>query len=431
MASSEKVVSRAVLAGVADGYAASYLEKIHLHLVFLVGFSSFGVMFLHSFSLGALWMLSAFLAVPAVRGGQREWLNLLPFLSILLYFGCLFLLFPRTSSLDAVLRFPFFFLVVPLLYLAHASVPSEEIESRVKFFLMGTAVGVLADVLLSTYHGFQLFNASAGNIESFRGGFYPTKIVDPLLNGQLLMFAALAFLAFYFRNGQKYFLGFALVALAGSVASGSRGPLLALIPALLLLIALHWREFAQVHKRGLLMMIGFCVLLLFASYDYIFARFLSAYQDVVSFQSGNFSTSVGQRLKMWEISLGLLNENMASWIFGVGFDGFSLRLSALVEQGGLPESMLEFNQPHNLLLLLLLQGGVLLLVIMLWAVHRIYVMARHSVYKNALAGMALAVIVNGVSSTDVVGRQLLLGWFAVLLGLMLSSKYATAKSEQC
>jgi len=89
--------------------------------------------------------------------------------------------------------------------------------------------------------------------------------------------------------------------------------------------------------------------------DIVHTRINQVFGDFSLFFSGVTSTSTGLRLLMWKASLEIFLSNP---LFGVGPGDYKSSISALVSAGRFPDSILKFNQPHNMYLFSLAATGL-------------------------------------------------------------------------
>jgi O-antigen ligase len=133
------------------------------------------------------------------------------------------------------------------------------------------------------------------------------------------------------------------------------------------------------HKRpfflGALSVMTGCVILYLFN-DIIHTRITQIFTDLSLFFSGVTTTSIGFRLLMWKAALEMFFSNP---IFGVGPGEYKTTIAGFVSSGRFPESILQFNQPHNMYLFTLATTGLIGLSGLLFMFYRIL---RHS--KNLL-----------------------------------------------
>ena len=78
-------------------------------------------------------------------------------------------------------------------------------------------------------------------------------------------------------------------------------------------------------------------------------------KDIAQFSAGNPETSLGYRFMMWKAAIMMFLSNPLT---GVGTGGFVSTMEAYVKTGQFPESLLAFNQPHNMYLFALATNGI-------------------------------------------------------------------------
>jgi O-antigen ligase len=96
--------------------------------------------------------------------------------------------------------------------------------------------------------------------------------------------------------------------------------------------------------------------LLYLFNNIIRERINQIFNDLSLFVTGVTSTSIGARLLMWKAALEMLISNP---LFGVGPGDYKSSISAFVSAGRFPESILRYNQPHNMYLFALATTGLI------------------------------------------------------------------------
>lgn len=236
--------------------------------------------------------------------------------------------------------------------------------------------------------------------------------INPIQFGTFSMLLALlsaVILNFYFidyiKSKSKYSLfwvGFALVStllgMYASIASGSRGGWLSM-PLFIYIVYKQYSDSLQITKfqKTLVFLAFFSIFL--AIYKtpqlQVANRLLEAKSNVTQyFKEGLIETSVGARLEMWRIALGLGIEKP---VFGWGHVGYQDEIKKMVEAKKTSTLLLEFNEPHNQFLDAFAKYGLsgLMLIVMLYFWPMLELMKR---YKQKIGTQqGLNALMGGVS----------------------------------
>lgn len=143
----------------------------------------------------------------------------------------------------------------------------------------------------------------------------------------------------------------------GALLTQSRGPLLAFVPAFLLLLLLHARRSGR-WRWSLALGAMVCVggaLATVSLHGAMLGRFTTIQQEVAGFDQGDPDGSVGERLEMWRTALHAFAEHPLA---GVGIDQYANYAQAQIAAGRSDPAIAPFNQPHNEYLRALATGGV-------------------------------------------------------------------------
>lgn len=213
-----------------------------------------------------------------------------------------------------------------------------------------------------------------------------------------------------------------LAALIAAVLSGSRGPLLALIPGVLALLMVGGEPWASRGSRvRMLAMLGFLLwgFVVTTGSDMITLRYAVAGSDVAGALRGPAvvvdataaaaasASSGGTRLALWQ---GAWDMFASRPLTGVGRGEFQTALTALAAQGQAPVSLLRYPHAHSDVMQVLATGGVvgvtlLLLVLVapgLWFARRLWSRAQPARDPMAAAAgllVAVTMIVCGLTYT--------------------------------
>ncbi|MET0935022.1 MAG: O-antigen ligase family protein [Luteibacter sp.] len=150
----------------------------------------------------------------------------------------------------------------------------------------------------------------------------------------------------------------------GALLTQSRGPMVAFVPALLVVIAVHVRRTRQ--WRGALVFVGVLVVGVVATttaLDHqVVQRFSQVSDEVSTFSKDNSQGAVRERIAMWESASSAFLEH--PWA-GVGLDQFGAYTRSKVAVGEASEAIAKYDHPHNEYLEAAATGGVPALVIVL------------------------------------------------------------------
>jgi O-antigen ligase len=173
---------------------------------------------------------------------------------------------------------------------------------------------------------------------------------SPIIFGDLAMlFGVLSFVfsvKFYKKKSFPVFLLAAIVGIAASLFSGSRGGWIVL--AILLPFLLSFLRRAERRKAGLVFMVVCLVLLVVVSSteNTIKLRIYYAWDELIKIASDDTyaSGSLGQRLELWKISWQMFLSNP---IFGIGVGEFYALKNNLFISGDISAQVDRFKHSHN------------------------------------------------------------------------------------
>ena len=153
----------------------------------------------------------------------------------------------------------------------------------------------------------------------------------------------------------------------------------------------------------------------------IHTRINQIFSDLSLFFSGITSTSIGLRLLMWKAAIGMFLSNP---LFGVGPGDYMSTIAGFVSEGRFPDSILKFNQPHNMYLFTLAVSGIIGLSALLFIFYKILRFSRDLVgplHKERLFGfLALSVIIHFMAAgltESLLNIHVLISTFAFIMGV--------------
>ncbi|MGN2243435.1 O-antigen ligase family protein [Frateuria sp. GZRR33] len=184
----------------------------------------------------------------------------------------------------------------------------------------------------------------------------------------------------------------------GALLTQSRGPLLAFVPAFLLVLFVQARRTRR-WRWSLALGAAVCLGGAIATatlHGAMVGRFTTIQQEVTGFDQGDPDGSVGERLEMWRTALRAFGEHPLA---GIGVDRYGDYVQAEIAAGRSDAAIARYNQPHNEYLRALATGGLPLLV----AVLLVFALALRyfarwardeddTVAATATAGLAIVVL---------------------------------------
>jgi O-antigen ligase len=228
-----------------------------------------------------------------------------------------------------------------------------------------------------------------------------------------------------------------LFGMYGALLTQSRGPLLAFVPAFLLVLALHARQHGR-WRWTLAFAAAVCLggaLATATLHGTMLGRFAAIQQEVAGFDQGDPDGSIGERLEMWRTALRAFAEHPWS---GVGIDEYASYVQAEVAAGRSDASIAPYNQPHNEYLRALATGGLPQLLILLasFAVPLRYFVrhlrhADEAVATTAASGLVIVVLYLLCALGESVFYRVMSQsfYFFLVLGLAVRVGYLTSAAR--
>jgi len=261
-------------------------------------------------------------------------------------------------------------------------------REKIQNLLIVSAAGL---IVMSFFQYFQ-------GHERVRGFINPI----PFATGVAAVACALMFLSSDELGRKKKWVAYGLtVSLVACVfMTGTRGVML---PVVMLVLALMFYQITRVQQnRWLLAGVVTLVfsLVAFAAYEASSTRIDHTIDEFESITSGDYSTSIGLRVQMWEAAVPIIKDNL---LFGVG-DGHKELLKSQWEQGAVSESLMKLNPDHyhNQYVDILVKRGVIGLIfflIFLWGAVKA-ASVKGVVTRPALAIVAIVFVYSMASLTD-------------------------------
>ncbi|MCX7513238.1 O-antigen ligase family protein [Frateuria hangzhouensis] len=184
----------------------------------------------------------------------------------------------------------------------------------------------------------------------------------------------------------------------GALLTQSRGPLLAFVPAFLLVLLVQARRSGR-WRWSLALGAAVClggVVATVSLHGAMLGRFTTIQKEVAGFDQGDPDGSIGERLEMWRTALSAF---AAHPLDGIGIDQYAAYAQAEIGAGRSDPSIARYNQPHNEYLRALAAGGapLLLAVLAMFALPLRYFArrVRHAdgtIAATATAGLAIVVL---------------------------------------
>jgi len=228
-------------------------------------------------------------------------------------------------------------------------------------------------------------------------------------------------------------LGFGL---ATSILSQSRGGWLA-IPLLVVvsLIAYTRMYRPRVATRFTITVTTLVALVILAQAPAVEYRVAEARQDLLGMTSGNFETSLGWRILMWQTAWDTGRE---APLFGQGFSGYPDNVDAGIEHGHLPHSMGLFRtEPHSDYLHLFASRGVVglmsyaaLLLVPIGYLIALLTFGERRQIAGAQLGLSLLIVlaVSGLSIT-MIDQRIMIRFISVVSAIALYAIWETQRSS--
>jgi|SRR6187402_1864275 len=182
----------------------------------------------------------------------------------------------------------------------------------------------------------------------------------------------------------------------GAILTQSRGPMLAFIPSLLIVIAVHVRRTG--HWRGALIFVGVLVVgvaTTTTALDHqVVERFSQVSSEMSTFSKDNNVGAVRERMAMWQSAWDAFSEHPFA---GVGVDQFGAYTRARIADGEANQAIAKYDHPHNEYLEAAATGGIpsLIIVLLLFALPAVHFVRRlgdRDEWVATLATAGLAVV---------------------------------------
>jgi len=152
-------------------------------------------------------------------------------------------------------------------------------------------------------------------------------------------------------------------------------------------------------------------------------RIEGGFADISQYAAGVRESSMGWRFLMWKASLAMF---LTDPVFGVGTGDYVITMERFIGSGAYPESLLQFNQPHNMYLFALATTGMVGLAALLFVFYSIFRHARAGMRGERQAGfLAFIAIAAGIHfmvgglTDSFFNIQILRTAFAFLLGVCI------------
>ena len=186
----------------------------------------------------------------------------------------------------------------------------------------------------------------------------------------------------------------ALLGVAASFYSGTRGAWIALPPITLLIAGLYIKK-KQRWKEAIIGLTA--IIMVVTGGGYLFGadkQVERTYRSVVMYFDGQTSTSLGIRFEMFRSAIHLAKQNL---IVGVGVGRYKAELVELIDDDGVNINPVvkNFDNPHNEYLLTLAEGGVvgfvLFLAVLLVPAYAFYKQFITTRSATSVAGMSIII----------------------------------------
>ena len=155
-----------------------------------------------------------------------------------------------------------------------------------------------------------------------------------------------------------------VIGVYGAILTQSRGPMVAFVPALFIVIAAHVNRTRQ--WRGALAFVGVLVVGVATATTVLnhnmVQRFSQVGDEISTFSKDNTQGAVRERLAMWQSAWEAFSEHPVA---GVGLDQFGAYTRSKVAAGDASNAIAKYDHPHNEYLEAAATGGVPSLIIVL------------------------------------------------------------------
>jgi O-antigen ligase len=265
----------------------------------------------------------------------------------------------------------------------------------------------------------------------------PGGLINSITFGDIMLCMGLMCLAgtldFSGRNAVWPGLG-ALAGLTGSIATGTRGGLVAI--ALSVLLLLRYGHVLRGRLRKGLALLGLALLVstYFVPQTGARERIDEGVSDVQQYFSGGPSyTSVGIRLELWRSAIHLIRHHP---LLGASIPTVRAELEQLVKDGTVHPYVLDFEHFHNDMLQELVYGGVIGLLAWASTLVAPFVFFLRQMQRNvggarapALAGMLLVLSYFSFGLTEVIFWSVRSNMFYAMMLFLLAGLCLNAKEE--
>lgn len=311
-----------------------------------------------------------------------------------------------------------------LLYLGTAAVFAAVLDWRLIWTLFALSTLVFGGSCIVQHHVMGLERAYG-----FSGGEW-TAIEFTMVTLCMALFSVIRLIQPNVHPAERCLHGVAVaVGVYGSILAQSRGPILAFIPAMLMVMTVHvWRTRRW---RGPLAFVGALVIGVLGATTVlnhqVIQRFGEVSGEIAGFNQHNEVGSVRERIAMWGVAVDAIAEHPLT---GVGLNQFGTYAREGIARGEVSDAISRYNHPHNEYLEAAVTGGVPLLLIMLliFILPGIHFVRRigHADETTAMvatAGLAVVIVYALSAFTDNVFYRAMPHsfYFYLVLGFMLAT----------
>lgn len=206
----------------------------------------------------------------------------------------------------------------------------------------------------------------------------------------LCLFATVSLFLFFKQKNKVLLLSFFLLSVS-IIITETRGAIIPLTFSSLILLMYKVFEKNNIKKLITTSIIG-TFFILSLSYGFVEARVNATVAEIQSISHGNYNTSIGLRLQMWQASPYLISINP---IFGLG-DSHKQELQRLYEEGKIDKSLASYSPTHyhNQYIDKMIKSGTIGFVVFLLAVYYpLYAclrVAKENTNKKCIVAIAVA-----------------------------------------
>jgi O-antigen ligase len=264
------------------------------------------------------------------------------------------------------------FLSLPTIYLMAAvvleTVPDEEkryktAESVLMAFLIGlTALNIIGVMTYLGIVGHKKFVLPLAPLHVHHIWYSNINALGLYTTAAFLLYSRRALS----RHAKVFFFSFMALAILGILLSISRTAWLGILVTTAIMAFLMKKSW----KVLFITTLGTAAagIAAYISIPFIHDRIRAIASDISNFSAGVTATNIGERFLMWKAAILMFLSNP---LMGVGTGNYVPTMTAYVNAGRFPETLLQYNQPHNMYFFALATNGLIGLAALLYIFYRI------------------------------------------------------------